>query len=87
MEDRELLITLLAECDSRLSRKPNFRPLGIIKEEVEYLLALIDGKTKDRENLKRIQIGLLAIREFEADDPQFADLIFQVADIVKKLQD
>lgn len=86
MKDTELLTKLLAECEARLSKNPSFRPLNIVKEEVGYLLALIDRKTQDRGNLKNIQIGLLAVREFEADDPQFADLIFQAADIVKKLQ-
>ena len=86
MGDKDILAKALEECDVRLRKKPNFRPLTIIKEEVEYLLSLIEGKTQDRSNLANIQIGLLAVREFEADDPGFADLLFQVADVVKKLR-
>ena len=87
MKDRELLTKLLAECGDRLRKNSNSRPLNIVKEEVEYLLALIDGKTQDRGNMKNIQIGLLAVREFEADDPQFADLIFRAVDVVKQMQE
>ena len=86
MKDKDLLTKLLKECETRLRRSPNFRPLNIVKEEVEYLLALVEGKTQDHSNLANIQIGLLAVREFEADDPGFAELIFQAVDIVKKLR-
>ena len=86
MDDRELLNKVLAECDSRLDKNPSFRPLTIVKEEVEYLRALIDGETQNRSNLGNIQIGLLAVREFEANDPEFADLIFQVMELVDKLK-
>lgn len=86
MHDKELLNKVLVECKSRLDKNPSFRPLTIVKEEVEYLRALIDGETQDRSNLENIQIGLLAVREFEADDPEFADLIFQVMEIVNKLK-
>ncbi|MBI5462302.1 MAG: hypothetical protein HY941_08975 [Gammaproteobacteria bacterium] len=86
MKDIDLLTKLLGECETRLRRTPDFRPLMIVKEEVQYLVALMEGKTKDRSNLANIQIGLLAVREFEADDPEFAELIFQAADVVKKLR-
>ncbi|HEY9202343.1 MAG TPA: immunity protein Tsi6 family protein [Gammaproteobacteria bacterium] len=86
MKDKELLSRVLVECKSRLDKNPNFRPLAIVNEEVEYLRALIDGETQDRSNLENIQIGLLAVREFETDDPEFADLIFQVMELVEKLK-
>lgn len=86
MNDRELLTKLHVECEGRLKKNPNFRPLTIVKEEVEYLLALIDGKTQDRGNLANIQIGLLAVREFQTDDPEFAELIFRAVDATKKLR-
>lgn len=86
MEDKELLDMVLLECESRLKNNPGFRPLSIVKDEVEYLLALINGDTQDRSNLENIQIGLLAVREFETDAPEFADLIFQVMELVEKLK-
>jgi hypothetical protein len=86
MKDIDLLTKLLGECEARLRKNPNFRPMTIVKEEVQYLVALMEGKTQDRSNLANIQIGLLAVREFEADDPEFAELIFHVADLVKKLR-
>lgn len=86
MEDKELLGMVLLECESRLEKNPGFRPLSIVKDEVEYLLALINGDTQDRSNLENIQIGLLAVREFETDAPEFADLIFQVMELVEKLK-
>jgi len=85
--DKELLAKTLGECASRLPGNPNPIPLRIVKEEIEYLLELVEGKTDDKSHLKEIQIGLLAVREFEADDPEFADLIFQISDLVQRLKD
>ena len=84
MKDIVLLTKLLVECEAKLRKNPNFRPLTIVKEEVNYLIALMEGKTQDRSNLANIQIGLLAVREFEATDPEFAELIFQVMDVIKR---
>ena len=77
----------LTECEIRLEKDQYNRPLQIVKEVVLSLLDYLQGKTEIPKGLEdNHKIGLLAIREFESHDEEFAEHIFKVADINNEIK-
>ncbi len=86
MEDIKLLTDVLEKCEEKLEKNSSFTPTSIVKEEIEYLIGLIEGEVVDPEKLTTIQMGLFAVREFEMEDPEFADNIYEVLAVVTQLR-
>lgn len=60
-------------------------PVIATRHQLEYLKSVLDN-TSDRSQLKDINIGLIAVREFENDHEDFAKLIYEVVAIVQLLK-
>jgi hypothetical protein len=74
----------LATCRSRLRDRPNYLPLQIAEEQLSFLLACLASKETDAKDLAEINVGLLAVREFEADI-ELADQIFEALEVKQYL--
>ena len=84
--ESKTLKTALAECRKRLVVEPEFQPLRSIETQLKYLIEITDGAKVDRSRLNEITIGRYAAREFETRDMSFANLLYQVEDIVSQLK-
>lgn len=81
-----LLDTALAMVQDRLARAPGWQVLHMIQAQLQAMQdEIMHGRTPTAETKKRINIGVLAVREFEANDPEFADVLTRVAYLYKKL--
>ncbi len=76
----------LEECRKRLTAEPNFPPLQSIEKQLEYLVELDEGRSADVNRLQDINLGLLAVREFEPHDMQFARLLHEVSRRVEEIK-
>ncbi|AEJ20550.1 immunity protein Tsi6 family protein [Gracilinema caldarium] len=72
--------------NDRLAHAPGWQVLQVIQTQLQ---AMQDDVNHERvptaEAKKRINIGVLAVREFEANDPEFADILIKAAYLYKKL--
>jgi hypothetical protein len=82
----QVLRTALAECERKLQQSPDFQPLLSIEEQIRYLIDVAETRTQDRSRLKDIIVGVYAAREFEDRDMAFANLLYQVEDVVDMLK-
>ena len=73
-------------CRERLKQAPTFQPLRSIEKQLEYLIDLEEGRRSDFERLADLNLGLLAAREFEPHDMEFANLIYDVTEAAKKMK-
>lgn len=58
---------------------PHARALESIEGQLTYLIDLEEGRRTDRENLKRVSIGILAVREIEELDSELFSLLIEAA--------
>lgn len=75
----------LATCRSRLREKPNHLPLQIAEDQLSYLLACLSGKGSSNKELAEINVGLLAVREFESHDMELAEQIYEALEVKQYL--
>lgn len=75
----------LATCRSRLKEKPSYLPLQIAEEQLSCLLACLAGKETRTEKLSEINVGLLAVREFEPHDMELAEQIYEALEVKEYL--
>jgi len=75
----------LATCRSRLREKPNHLPLQIAADQLSYLLACLSGKETNTKKLAEINVGLLAVREFEPNDMELAEQIYEALEVKQYL--
>ncbi len=80
------LKTALASCEDHHRTMPDCQPLQSIKAQLTYLLELAEGRSTDRSRLDGIIVGLYAAREFESRDMSFANLLYEVEEIVKTMR-
>jgi len=69
----------------RLRTFPDFRPLLSAEAQFKYLQSLLNGTSNDRSRLREINLGLLAVREFEANDPELAEALFAAQSVAMDL--
>ncbi len=75
-----LLDTALAMVYARLARAPDWQVLQMIQVQLQVMQDDVKHRrTPNAETQKRINIDLLAVREFEANDPEFADVLIRAA--------
>lgn len=82
----QTLRTALDECLKQLAKAPQFQPLLSVQAQLEYLLGVAEGSITDRSKLDKIIIGVYAAREFESRDMDFANLLYQVEEIVDSMK-
>lgn len=75
MNTTDLFRSALVETEEKLKVFPNFQLLISIRNQLIYLIRLMDGTETDRTVLSTIIIGLYAVREFEESDPTYASLL------------
>jgi hypothetical protein len=78
--DRTALLALVDHginmTDERLTQTPEFELLGSIRRQLEYIRSQWErGIVPSDVDKKRIIIGILAVREFETDDPEYAGVL------------
>lgn len=57
-----------------------------IHNQLEYLRGLVEaGERPTEEKRRSLTLGVYAAREFEASDPDFADLLFKVSYLANRL--
>lgn len=69
----------LDRCVNLTAQFPHVRALESIERQLTYLIDLEEGRRTDRENLKRVSIGILAIREIETLDSELFSLLIEAA--------
>lgn len=57
-----------------------------ILKQLDFLIALSEGKRFDRERLADIIIGILTVREIEPVDYELAEQLYKVVDIVEEMK-
>ena len=75
-EKYKRLLTALARCKDAYEKKPLYFSFESIISQLEYLLALEEGKTQDLTKLKSIKIGWIAVRELDGyEDQELIELL------------
>ncbi|WP_299180617.1 immunity protein Tsi6 family protein [uncultured Chryseobacterium sp.] len=67
------------------SQDSDWQPIISTRNQLDYLKNVLEGKS-DRSKLDEINIGLISVREFENNYDDFANMIYEVVDIVKLLK-
>lgn len=81
-----LLDKALEMVNARLARAPGLQSLQMIRVQLQAMQDDVNhGRTPTAEAKRRINIGVLAVREFEATDPDFADVLTKASYLYKKL--
>lgn len=69
-----------------MTTHPGFVPLQEVFEQLSYVEAALLSDDADRSRLKDITLGLLAAREFEVRDFEFAESLYLVEEIVDRMK-
>lgn len=80
MTTKELLQLSLRRCQELLSLYPDLPPIESLRAQLEYLLALEEGRSNDTSRLQKLTIGVIVAREIEDRDPTLAALLYRVMD-------
>ncbi len=81
-----LLTQALIMVDEKLNKAPELQTLISIKNQLLYIKEVVSHVSRPDPCIKKnINIGLLAVRELEADDPNLADILQKVDYYFKKL--
>ncbi len=85
-ELNHLLTKARSIVDDKLKKAPQWQTLQIIQKQLIAIEEDLKNQGVSKDELKkRINIGLIAAREFEADDPDFADILQKIDYRYKKL--
>ena len=63
------------------SKDSKWQPIVSTRIQLDYILSALN-KDNDRSKLKDIIIGIIAVREFEANYEEFSNMIYKVVEIV-----
>lgn len=70
----------------RMSAAPDFAIYESIKNQLEFIRSTVAAGRKPSDDEKeRLTIGVYAAREFESSDPDFANVLFDIAYLFKRL--
>ena len=86
MTRHELFTSALLRARGFVERYPSEPAIQSILRQLEYLIAVEEGKRSDFQRLKEIIIGVLAMREIEVLDEGFAELLYSVDAEVDKMK-
>ena len=72
--------------EERLRWSNGARIYDSIKAQLTYIKSTLEaGEKPTDEQLNRLLLGVYAAREFETSDPEFADVLFEVEYLFKRL--
>ncbi|MBI3561303.1 MAG: hypothetical protein HY080_06260 [Gammaproteobacteria bacterium] len=83
---KKILLTLEAIklTNDRLAITPDFHLLKSVKAQLNYILESFKQNTKPTDAEKdRITLGILAVRDFEVSDSEYADILEKVSYLYK----
>lgn len=83
--NRNIFEVALQECIETQQRWPKNMVLVSIRNQLEYLVALAEGRETDRSRLGEIIIGRQAAHDIKSLDPRVADIFYQADDEARKL--
>ena len=86
MKRRELFAKALRGCEEFRGKYPDDQAIVSIIKQLSYLIELEKGDRDDRDRLKDIIIGVLTVREIEALDGALADVLYEVAEEVRRME-
>lgn len=76
----------LAMVEQRLKQSNGAQIYDSIKAQLLYMKQTVEAHAKPSEGkLDSLTMGIYAAREFEASDPEFADVLFNVEYLFKRL--
>ncbi len=75
MTEKNVLATALNATQSLPDDDPDKK---LILDQLEYLDGLLEGRCSDKSDLTKISLGVIAAREYEDFDPEFAEKLYQV---------
>lgn len=76
----------LVMVEKRLQDSKGARIYDSIKAQLTYMKQTIDANTRpDPDKVRTLTLGVYAAREFETSDPEFADVLFKVEYLFKRL--
>lgn len=76
----------LALVEQRLTDSGGARIYDSIKAQLTYMKQTIDvGEKPSPDRVRSLTLGVYAAREFETSDPDFADVLFKVEYLFKRL--
>ena len=81
---RKIEITLNTSLEL-FPKDSTWQPIVSVRNQLNYLKDVLEEKS-DKSRLDEINIGLIAVREFENDYEDFANMIYEVVGIVKLLK-
>lgn len=82
----QLIEAALRDCELLMLKNPAGGPFDYVAIQLRYLLDLLKGDQKDRSRLKDINVGLIAIREFDTRFPEFADKLMEIEKVVDDMR-
>jgi hypothetical protein len=84
-ELQELVGQGLRMTDERLQQSPEFSLYRSIRAQLEFIQGHLNDRTPIAESdRQRLILGVLAAREFDASDPDYADVLFKVSYLVNR---
>ncbi|WKX76210.1 immunity protein Tsi6 family protein [Zobellia laminariae] len=63
------------------SDNSKWKPIASTRIQLQYIIEALQNPN-NREKLKSLTIGIYAVREFETEHEEFANLIYEVVEIV-----
>jgi len=82
----KILEDALKTCESLMQQDQTAGPFDYVAVQLRYIIALLKGENVDKARLKDINVGLVAIREFNTRFSEFADQLMEVEKIVDALR-
>ena len=86
MTNADLVRAALTRCRHMQEGEPALLPLQLLERQLEYLLDLEEGRAVDRRHLGELTIGVVTAREIEPRDPEFAEVLYRVVELVERLR-
>lgn len=81
----QLVETTIRKSYEIFSEDTEWQPIISTREQLNYVLEGLN-KNNDRDRLKDIIIGIYAVREFETNHEDFANLLYEVVEIVSLMK-
>ena len=86
MNEVDAVLRAKNRCMEMMASGASLIPLPEIFEQLSYVEAALRSDDADRSRLKDITLGLLAAREFEGRDFEFATSLYLVEEIVDRMK-
>ena len=71
---------------NRILSAPAHTIFQSIEAQLDYIKGLREGKEKDKNRLKEINLGLYGVREFEESDPELSRILKELQFIVDEMR-